>query len=69
MRDVASDIVFTLVVKAIQERKGFRQSYARMEVMPVTVHLLDEPAQPGAGGCDAAELRQRHMDFLKPSQG
>jgi predicted pyridoxine 5'-phosphate oxidase superfamily flavin-nucleotide-binding protein len=31
MRDVPSDIAFTPAVKAIQERKGSRQSYARME--------------------------------------
>src|SRR4051794_27383002 len=46
-----------------------QRGVARMEIMPVTVHLLDEPAEPGAGGRDAVELRQRHMDFLKPLQG
>jgi uncharacterized protein len=31
MRTIPSDIAFTPAVKAIQERKGSRQSYARME--------------------------------------
>ena len=31
MRNVPSDIAFTPAVKAIQERKGSRQNYARME--------------------------------------
>lgn len=68
MRDVASDLAFTPAVNAIQERKGSLQSYARRDVMPVTVHLLDEPGEPGGGGREAAELRPRHVDFLKPSQ-
>ena len=31
MRNVASDIAFTAAVKSVQERKGSRQNYARME--------------------------------------
>ena len=31
MREFPSDIVFTPAVKAVQERKGSRVSYARME--------------------------------------
>ena len=31
MRTIPSDVAFTPAVKAIQERKGARKSYARME--------------------------------------